>query len=296
MEDAYILEMGGTQFQDLYLCHCGVSECRPGHSYGPAVRPHYIIHYILCGKGRFQVGDCTYALQQGQGFLIEPGAVTFYKADSQCPWTYLWVAFAGQRAEMYLQDLGLNGAQPVFQSGHGEELREIVLRMLKQDASFRAHQYCLQGLLYEFFAVMARNAQLEGEARKQKESIYVQQAINFVRNNFSRGIGVADMAGHVCISRSYLYKLFQEKLGMSPKQFLTQFRINRSKDLLAVTDLSVEGVALSCGYEDALVYSKTFKKATGMPPSLYRRENRREVQERLLSQEQKIKEIMKHFD
>ena len=63
-----------------------------------------------------------------------------------------------------------------------------------------------------------------------------------------------------------------------------------------MTDLSVDGVAMSCGYGDALVYSKTFKKIVGVPPSVYRKENRREVQERLLAQEQKIKEIMKHFD
>lgn len=83
---------------------------------------------------------------------------------------------------------------------------------------------------------------------------------------------------------------------MSPKEFLTQFRITRSKDLLTVTDLSVEGVAMSCGYGDAMVYSKTFKRIMGVPPSVYRKENRRDVQERLLGQEQRIKDIMKHFD
>lgn len=296
MEDAYTLQMSGAKFQELYLCHCGVSECKPNHSFGPAVRPNYIIHYILSGKGRFQVGDCKYDLRQGQGFLIEPETVTFYKADSQQPWTYLWVAFAGHRAEMHLRDLGLNEERPVFQSGHGEALREIVLRMLKQDVFCQEHQYCLQSLLYEFFAVLTRNVQMEGIPRERKESVYVQQAVNFVRNNFFRGIGVADMASHACISRSYLYRLFQENLGISPKEFLTQFRITRSKDLLTVTDLSVEGVAMSCGYEDALVYSKTFKRAVGVPPSVYRKENRRKVQESLLAQEQKIKEIMKHFD
>lgn len=297
MEDAYILQMEGSKFQDLYLCHCGISECRAGHSFGPAVRPNYIIHYILSGKGIFQVGDCKYCLCQGQGFLIEPETVTFYKADRQQPWTYLWVAFDGQRAKAHLQDLGMDSAHPIFQNGQGEALREVVLRMLKQNSFFQEHQYHLQSLLYEFFAVLARNVQqMEGIARGEKESIYVQQAVAFIRNNFSRGIGVADIAGHVCISRSYLYKLFEEYLGVSPKEFLTQFRITRSKDLLTVTDLSVEGVAMSCGYGDAMVYSKTFKRIMGVPPSVYRKKNRRDVQERLLGQEQRIKDIMKHFD
>ena len=52
MEDAYILQLTNSKFQDLYLCFCGVSECEPSHSFGPAIRPNYILHYILSESGR----------------------------------------------------------------------------------------------------------------------------------------------------------------------------------------------------------------------------------------------------
>ena len=87
MEDAHVLQLTGSKFRDLYLCFCGVSECEPCHSFGPAVRPSYILHYILSGKGMYKVGDRKYKLMEGQGFLIEPEAVTFYQADEKEPWT-----------------------------------------------------------------------------------------------------------------------------------------------------------------------------------------------------------------
>ncbi|MEI3510365.1 MAG: AraC family ligand binding domain-containing protein, partial [Anaerostipes sp.] len=57
----------------------GYSTTAPLHSFGPAVRPHYLIHFILNGKGIFQKGDKTYHLETGQGFFIEPDELTFTK-------------------------------------------------------------------------------------------------------------------------------------------------------------------------------------------------------------------------
>ncbi len=70
---------------DLNLYHCGSENCAPGHSYGPAIRDHYLIHYILDGKGFFQVNNKTYHLKNGQGFLICPDIITYYEADKENP-------------------------------------------------------------------------------------------------------------------------------------------------------------------------------------------------------------------
>ena len=52
MEDAYVLQLSDRKFSDLYLCYCGYAKCEPLHSFGPAVRSNYLIHYILEGKCR----------------------------------------------------------------------------------------------------------------------------------------------------------------------------------------------------------------------------------------------------
>lgn len=271
MEDAHVLQLTGSKFQDLCLSFCGVSECEPCHSFGPAVRPNYILHYILSGKGIYRVGERTYKLKEGQGFLIEPEEITFYQADEREPWTYLWVGFAGVQAEMFLQDIGLNSNQHVFQSGYGEQLKRIVVDMLKNNTFSQTHQYHLQSLLYEFFAVLTRDMQMEAVAEENRDSIYVKKAVVFIQNNYFRRIGVADIAKHVGVSRSYLYKIFVKNLQTTPSEFLARLRLVRAKELLELTELSVEGVAMSCGYQEALVFSKAFKQEVGMPPSHYRK-------------------------
>ena len=59
---------------------------------------------------------------------------------------------------------------------------------------------------------------------------------------------------------------------MSPQQFLTTFRITKAAELLQTTDLPVESIALSCGYLDPLVFTKSFKQMKKMSPTAYRRE------------------------
>ncbi|MEY8495408.1 AraC family ligand binding domain-containing protein, partial [Lachnospiraceae bacterium 29-91] len=57
MENAYVLQLSDQKFQDLYLCFCGYAKCEPLHSFGPAVRPNYILHYIL--EGVVSESNCT---------------------------------------------------------------------------------------------------------------------------------------------------------------------------------------------------------------------------------------------
>ena len=83
MENSYVLQLQEPKFKEFYLSYSGYAQCEPLHCYGPASRPHYLIHFVLKGKGRYQAAGQTHCLTAGQGFLIEPGTQTFYQADKE---------------------------------------------------------------------------------------------------------------------------------------------------------------------------------------------------------------------
>ena len=66
--------------------------------------------------------------------------------------------------------------------------------------------------------------------------------------------------------------MFKNAMGISPQQFLTTFRISKAQELLELTSLPIESIALSCGYSDPLVFAKSFKQIKKMSPSAYRKE------------------------
>ena len=271
MEDSQVLQLKNRKFSDLYLCFCGFARCMPGHSFGPAVRPQYILHYVAGGRGRFQMGDQAYSLQAGQGFLIVPGHQTFYQADRRDPWSYLWIGFSGNRAKEYMGDLGLSAGRPVFSCSCGERLREIVKAMMAHNTCTADHEYLREGLLYQFLSVLAEELGAPAASGEGEQNLYVQKAVEFIQNNYADPIGVSDIAAFVCINRSYLYTLFRRALRLSPSEYLANYRLERAAELLTVRELSVASVARSCGYPDALVFSKNFRKKTGMSPSAYRK-------------------------
>lgn len=83
----------------LQFYYSGYEKCSAGHFFGPTVRVHYLIHLVINGKGLYQVGKNTYSVCTNQAFLIRPQEVTFYAADDEDPWEYLWFAFNGHEAD-----------------------------------------------------------------------------------------------------------------------------------------------------------------------------------------------------
>ena len=208
MEDSYVLQLLKPKFKDFHLCFCGFAECKPLHSYGPAARPNYILHYVMKGKGIYQVGETKYPLKEGQAFLIEPESLTFYQADKTDPWSYLWVGFGGTEAQRFVRDLGLNSRQLTCECEYGEELKEIVFEMLHHTCSTAENLYYLQGKLYQFFSVLARGIEIQQYSNDTKESIHVQEAIAYIKNYYSQKITVEDIANYLALNRSYLYTIF----------------------------------------------------------------------------------------
>ena len=87
--------------------YCGYEKCEGGHFWGPAVRNQYLLHYVISGKGTYTVGEETYTLHANECFLIRPGERTYYIADREDPWEYMWVAFDGFDVLEILRRTGL---------------------------------------------------------------------------------------------------------------------------------------------------------------------------------------------
>lgn len=272
MEKAYKLEFTGEKNGSLYVNCCGLSRTEPFHSFGPAFKPHYLIHYILSGKGKLALGGREYPLEQGYGFLIPPEELAFYQADEKEPWTYVWVGFHGQLAPGIVKSMGLSLTNPVFKSEKDKELYEAVKDMLEHNTFGISNELRRNGQLHLFLSLIAESAHIEEKGEADKAGIYVKRAVEFIVGNYCNPIKITDVADYVCINRSYLYTLFKNSMGMSPQQFLSTFRITKAAELLELTTLPVESIALSCGYTDPLVFTKSFKQMKRMSPSAYRKE------------------------
>ena len=81
----------------LSVYNVGFQKCDALYQWGPGIRDHYLIHYIISGKGTYRVAGQTYHLSGGDTFLVYPNTEVVYCADEQDPWEYAWVGFTGSR-------------------------------------------------------------------------------------------------------------------------------------------------------------------------------------------------------
>ncbi len=100
-----------TDNVELSIFNCGHEYCQPGHTWGPGVRDHYLIHLVVAGKGVYQVNGAAYNLQEGDLFLAKPNQLITYAADETDPWEYYWVGFNGACANKLVQQTPFSDVQ-----------------------------------------------------------------------------------------------------------------------------------------------------------------------------------------
>lgn len=104
---------------------------------------------------------------------------------------------------------------------------------------------------------------------KKKDSMVVQQAKQFMKQNFHQSITLKQVANEVYVTPGHLSALFRES-GESYLQFLTSQRLNKAIELLADVRFKIYEIAELVGYSDQAYFSEIFKKHTGKTPMEYR--------------------------
>ena len=255
---------------DLNMYQCGVEQCHSGHDAGPSLRDHYLIHYILEGSGSFFMDDIKYSLTKGQGFLIPPNVITYYQADKNTPWTYVWIGFHGFKAEAYLQRANITRHSPIFHYPD-DTLKTYIFQMMAIDKFSAYRDLQLQGYLFLLIAELIKSAPKHSIPKYSTTDIYIKEAITFIENNYSRPIKIADIASKLSIDRSYFSNIFKKTLQKNPQEFLLEYRMAKACELMTNPELSISNIAFSVGYTDAFNFSKMFKKIKGISPSDYRK-------------------------
>ena len=236
-------------FQDLNPLVAGKEACKPGKSFGPAVRGYTLIHYVLSGKGIFQKGTNTYTVTPGQAFLILPGEVTTYTADEADPWQYCWVGFDGSLSRRF-QTL-----PPVFSIPEN-----IFLRLFPCEKAVDASLYITSGLFLLYAALFP----------EVQKSTHTEKVENLIRSDYMRPLRVESIARELNLDRRYLTRIFKAQTGLSIQQYLIKVRLEAADRYLS-QGTGVQECAKLCGYEDYSLFSRLYKKHRGHSPNTRKR-------------------------
>lgn len=260
-------------FTEIYFFNVGHERCHPKHSYGPNIREHYVIHYIVKGKGIFKTRNKVYHLKANNFFLIRQNELSYYEANEEDPWEYYWLGFDGEKVEDLLlsrfvdaqTDIGIvNTAMDVLR-----EQFEQLIETPPFDYSKTLSRYAqFIQLISEVDGGVSITKSRERETMKRK---YSEAFMLYVQNNFYlKELRIANIARSMNLNPSYLSQVIKDDLGITPIGYLKEFRLQKASILLELGNATVSEVADLVGYESLQSFSRAFKEQFKQSPSNYK--------------------------
>ena len=225
--------------------------------WGRGRRNLYILHYVIDGEGYYN----GRLVRKNEGFLIRPMKEAKYHPNQSNPWKYFWISFYGTAADEICQKHIITDDGDIFAYDFRSELTDFISSLFSDESAISE----LEALAH-FYRIISRH----NSERHSYKNRYVEEAKNYAKLNFHRPLTVCELASLQKISDRYLYNLFIKYEGISPKQYITNIRIQNAKILLESGNCSVSEVAASVGFPDVLTFSRFFKKQTGLSPKEYR--------------------------
>ncbi len=234
---------------------------------GPIKRNVFVIHYCVAGKG-FYLDNPVSA---GQGFFFLPGETVEYHSSTEDPWKYLWFIIETDNPEFFLKHYNADQKTKIFSYDFTDVIEEQ-FRAVKRSKDFSISP--VEGLLIYLNILKHHTVQKGGG----KATVYAMSAREYIESNYHLRPSIGALADHLNISQSYLYRVFFEEFGMSPKEYLNRFCMEQAKMLLRSSDMNISQIAASVGYSDVLAFSAFFSKRKGCSPTAYRERTKKAEQ------------------
>jgi AraC family transcriptional regulator of arabinose operon len=257
---------------ELFVKSCGhyrLIHLKKMQTQRPAGRQDYQLLYVADGYAHFTLEGKTYDVGKGGIFLYQPGIPQdYYYVLQEKPDIY-WIHFSGRAVRPLLESLGLIPGQPIQLTG-AEELAELFDRIIIELRLERYYNLEMSEAYFRQLLIMAARAARSGTQEKHGYHSMLDEVINRFQQEYQKDINITELADQYHISCSWFIREFKRYTGFSPKQYLTNLRLQHARELLNNHYLSISDVSGMVGYESQLYFSRIFRKYMGISPSEYR--------------------------
>lgn len=259
---------------DFYPIQFGHEDCDPYHSFGPAMRKHYLFHYIIKGKGTLYISEENkhFEVKEGQGFLIPPHLISSYEADKGDPWSYMWIEFDGLKAEHFIKQAGLDRDHLIFQQAKNAKESPVYKQLIKLIEEHDKRSSLIIANAYHFIdALIEESIYHVQDKHDEIKEFYIREALNYIELNFQNQISVEDISEHCNLNRHYFSRLFKEKMSTSPQNFLIRYRLSKACELLKYSQMNLQEIAEAVGYSNQFNFSTAFKRHYQLSPQHWKK-------------------------
>lgn len=247
----------------------------------PHMHDIYEVCLIIDGEGHYDINGTLYPLRTGCITIADPDSIhelTSYKThDLHLYFFVLIIEKKGKAQSSKLINDFLN-RHSVYEAGCDDLLhylpliqRDSIYSNETEDVShLTENRYALLKMM--LFEMLARFTYSNSSKHLSSDNNnpLLMKAEHFIMNRLSMTVTVEDIAAHCNISSRQLRRIIQKELGVSPKEWIMNKKINMARSCFEKGE-SVSHVAQKCGYDNPDYFSQIFKRHCGITPTYYKK-------------------------
>jgi AraC-like DNA-binding protein len=246
-------------------------RCEAGWQWHPAPLPDYDLWYVLAGVGEMNWNEQIFPLSAGTCFVFPPGSRPHGRHDPRRRLLVFSVHFGIGAAG----NISYVGEDPTAHFAQGAKVRDQeFFTMLAQRCENAFIHGGTLGLHRAALCLQQMLLQLQEEAllpAKSTRDNLLKNVVTAIRQDPGAQWNVCELARRSCLSPSQFSRRFCALTNMSPGNFVVQARVQRARQLVLETEMSISQIAYALGYSDVHFFSRQFKQCTGQSPGSLRR-------------------------
>ncbi|MBP1990135.1 helix-turn-helix domain-containing protein [Paenibacillus eucommiae] len=234
----------------------------------------WVLFAVEEGNFEYQIGE-DYGVAEFGDVVVCPPQLAFHR-NVLSPLSFHSLTFLLSEGEA--QPLQLLLAQRKIRLPQIRRLSENYggLRQADQQLSYNPeNQKLRQHYLADIWLMIARQALESSETEPLAgHEDFIRDVAVFLHNHAHEALEIRDVADRFSMTPVQLIRKFKAGYGVNPLQYLTSLRVKHACKLLLSTEWTLDVIAGNCGYENGFYLSRVFRKAMGVSPSEFRKQNR----------------------
>lgn len=234
-----------------------------------------VMVYINKGAAHYQIEDETSEFKKRELLILNPQTKVLITPIRKLEWIVINVS-----GILFTSSLEINSIQRHFIT---EDPHQIIksyldLAIIEEANPFRGTDIIMKKLLECVMVHVLRDNGLSiKDASVQVKHDEIDRVQEYIREHYSKKITLDELSEYVDINKYYLIRLFKQKTGLSPIDYLIHVRLAEAEKLLSRTDITISKISDMVGFHSPSHFSKTFKESNHCTPSAYRKKNQQIV-------------------
>ncbi len=226
----------------------------------------YEIELYVDGEGESVVDNVSYPHQKGRLLFVGPGITRYSKNKFVCYYVHL---IPDEETSLLLKSVATSFIVSKY------KLLEDAFKEVIRLSDGEGNDLLLQSRLYELLHIIIGESKGGGQTLQIKPggNRVIQKALSYMDENYTEEITLKEIAEYMSFSPVYFHNVFKDYMGITPHAYIEKKRIDAAKDYLLTGELSLEEIAVRCGFKSHSYFAYCFKRSEGISPTAFRKKD-----------------------